>query len=244
VWTCQTLAVPTINDRALTAADTRTPRTRLRELASDRSPKVRTAVAKNPSTPCDVLEVLVHDDKWAVRFAVGENPSPAALPYALSASDPDVRGRAAQRNNLDVASTGRLLRDPVHTVRQRMAEVAGDSAVVAALARDRHPAVRATIVLNPSLTDADLEMLAQDSIARVRATAAGSRRLRPEILTRMAEDRSALVRWSVLTHNPERLDLARRIADDSDEMNADQARAQLERPRDFTAFLGDIELKE
>lgn len=42
--------------------------------------------------------------------------------------------------------------------------------------------------------------------------------------------------------NPERLDLARRIADDSDEMNANQAKPQLESPRDFTAFLGDVEL--
>jgi hypothetical protein len=48
----------------------------------------------------------------------------------------------------------------------------------------------------------------------------------------------------VLVHNPERLDLARRIAQDTDTMNADQARAQLDNPRRFTALLGDIELIE
>ncbi len=123
-----------------------------------------------------------------------------------------------------------------------MAEVTQDASVVAALARDPHPAVRSTILLNPMLSDTDAEMLASDPIARVRATAAGCRRLRPETLSQMADDRSSLVRWSVLVDNPERLDLARRIADDPDEMNASQARAQLERPREFTRFLGDIDL--
>lgn len=135
-----------------------------------------------------------------------------------------------------------ILRDPVHTVRERMAEVTQDACVVAALARDLHPAVRSMILLNPSLSQADAEMLASDPIARVRATAAGCRRLRPETLSRMADDRSCQVRWSVLVHNPERLDLARKVARDSDEMNAGQAKAQIARPRDFTAFLGEIEL--
>jgi len=127
-------------------------------------------------------------------------------------------------------------------VRERMAEVAQDASVVAALARDPHPAVRSTAAINPALSDADVEMLASDPIARVRAAASGCRRLRPETLTRLADDRSSHVRWSVLVDNPERLDLARKIADDPDEMNASQARSQLERPREFTAFLGEIDL--
>jgi hypothetical protein len=234
--------VPTINERVRVAADKATATTTLRELASDRSPKVRQAVARNPSAPIDVLNALVRDEKWAVRFAVAENPGPHALPVALGASDPDTRGRAAQRDDLDAVSIQFLLHDPVHAVRERMAEVIQDESVVAALARDPHPAVRATVLLNPMLTDTDAETLARDPIAQVRATAAGSRRLRPETLARMAEDRSVQVRWSVLLHNPERLDLARRIAEDSDEMIASQATAQLERPRDFTRFLGDIDL--
>ena len=58
----------------------------------------------------------------------------------------------------------------------------------------------------------------------------------------MAGDRSAQVRWSVLVHNPERLDLAAIIAQDTDEMNSEQARAQLDNPRHFTAFLGNVSL--
>ena len=112
----------------------------------------------------------------------------------------------------------------------------------AALAEDPHPAVRAAVVLNAVLRDTDVEMLASDPIARVRGTAAASRRVQPATLTRLADDRSVAVRWAVLYYNPERLDLARKIAEDSDEMNAHQAKSQLERPRDFTAFLGDIDL--
>lgn len=239
---CQTRSVPSINERARVAADRSTTAQTLSELASDKSPKVRQAVAANPSTSVEVLDVLVRDDKWAVRFAVAENPGPHALAIALAASDADVRGRAAQRDDLDAVGTQRVLRDPAHNVRERLAEVTQDASVVAALARDPHPAVRSTILLNPTLSEADTELLASDPIARVRATAAGCRRLRPETLSRMADDRSSLVRWSVLVDNPERLDLARKIAEDPDEMNAGQAKAQLARPRDFTAFLGEIDL--
>lgn len=208
--------MPSINERARVAADPSTTTQTLSELASDKSPKVRQAVAANPG--------------------------PHALAIALASSDADVRGRAAQRDDLDAVGAQRVVSDPVHTVRERMAGVTQDASVVAALARDPHPAVRSTILLNPTLSEADAEMLASDPIARVRATAAGCRRLRPETLSRMADDRSSLVRWSVLVDNPERLDLARKIAEDPDEMNASQARAQLARPREFTAFLGDIDL--
>jgi hypothetical protein len=234
--------VPTINDRALTAADSGTTAATLRDFATDKSPKVREAVARNPSTPTDALQVLVRDEKWAVRFAVAENPSSRALPVALGATDPDTRGRAAQREDLDPGSVQLVLHDAAHTVRERLAESTDDASAVAALARDPHPAVRASAVHSDHLSEADVEMLARDSVAQVRAAAAASRRVSPDTLTGMAEDRSVQVRWSVLVNNPERLDLARKIADDADQMNAHQAKAQLDRPRDFTAFLGDVEL--
>jgi hypothetical protein len=174
---------------------------------------------------------------------VAQNPGQQALPVAIGAADPETRGVAAQRDDLDVASVHLLLQDPVHTVRERLAKVAEDVRAVAALARDPHPAVRAAIVLNSRLSDADLEMLARDPIAQVRGTAAASRRVSSETLTGLAGDRSSQVRWSVLVGNPERLDLARILAEeDPDEMNASQAKAQLRRPRDFTESLGDIEL--
>ena len=235
--------MPTINDRALAAADTGTTAATLRDFATDKSPKLREAVARNPSTPTDALQVLVRDEKWAVRFAVAENPSSRALPVALGATDPDTRGRAAQREDLDPESVQLVLHDAAHTVRERLAESTDDASAVAALARDPHPAVRASVIVHSDhLSAADVEMLARDSVAQVRAAAAASRRVSPDTLTVMAEDRSVQVRWSVLVNNPERLDLARKIANDADEMNAQQAKAQLDRPRDFTAFLGDVEL--
>lgn len=182
------------------------------------------------------------DSHWRVRYAVAENPNPEAGLIGLGSSDQDTRGHAAQRSNLGATGVRLVLTDPVYSVRERLAAATDDPDVAAALARDPHPAVRAAVVLNAVLRETDVEMLASDPIARVRGTAAASRRVRPATLTRLADDRSVAVRWAVLYYNPERLDLARKIAEDSDEMNAHQAKSQLERPRDFTAFLGDIDL--
>jgi hypothetical protein len=234
--------MPTIADRVRDASDEETAVTMLRELAADRSTKVREAVARNASTPADVLETLVRDKTWSVRYAVAENRSPSGRTVALAASDADVRGIAARRQDIDGPALERLLADPVPTVRVRLAECVDDASIASRLARDPHPAVRAAIVLNPVLGEADTQMLAHDRIARVRSTAAASRRLRPETLTGLATDRSSLVRWHVLVDNPERLDLARILAEDADELNANQARAQLQDPRSFTAFLGRIDL--
>lgn len=236
--------MPTINDRAGVAANSSTSETRLRELATDKSPKVREALARNPAVSTDVLEVLVGDTHWRVRYGVAKNPSVRARDIALTADDPDVRGLGAQRSDLDAECLRKVLADEVPSVRERLAEVTEDADTAAALARDPHPNVRATILVNPKLRDADVEMLASDAIAQVRGAAAHSRRLRPDTLTRLAEDRSTSVRWSVLVNYPERLDLARKLAQDDDEMNASQAQAQLRRPRAFTEFLGHIELIE
>lgn len=49
------------------------------------------------------------------------------------------------------------------------------------------------------------------------------------------------LQWAVLVCNPERLDIAATIAGHPDAMNADQPRSQLERPEDFTRFLGTVD---
>ena len=237
----QTPSMPSINQRASTAAAATSAHV-LRDLAVDTAPKVRAAVARNPAAPTAVLERLAADPSWRVRFAVAENPSAVAGLIALRSPDSDTRGVAAQRSDLGAEGVQLALADTVPSVRAHLATSTQDAQVAAVLAADPHPAVRAAIVLNPVLSDADVETLASDPIARVRATAAASRRVRPATLTRLAGDRSAEVRWSVLVHNPERLDLARMIATDRDETNSSQARSQLERPREFTRVLGDIDL--
>lgn len=234
--------MPSINERAQSAADPTASESLLRELARDKAPKVREAVAANPQAPAEVLRSLADDPNLRVRDAVAMNPSPAGLTAALSSADHGTRGVAAQRQDLDDASRLALQTDPDHRVREAVARVTDDAQALAALARDPHPAVRSATLENPALSTEDVEMLAMDRIAKVRAVAAYARRVHPDTLTRLAGDRSAEVRWAVLVFNPERLDLAAKIAEDPDEMNARQARAQLENPREFLKALGDIDL--
>lgn len=66
----QAVTVPTINERAAVAADANTPPSILRELASDKAPKVREAVASNPAAPADALARLAADPKNSVSWAV------------------------------------------------------------------------------------------------------------------------------------------------------------------------------
>ncbi|WP_256796442.1 hypothetical protein [Terrabacter sp. Ter38] len=234
--------MPTINERAQQAADPTTSTPALRELACDRSPKVREAVAANPNAPADLLTTLANDTSWKVRYAVAENPTPNALSAALASTDKSTRGVAAMRDDLDDESRLALQADPEHHVREHLAVATSDANTLADLARDPHPAVRSATLENAHLSSSDIEMLAMDRMASVRRAAAASRRLKPDTLTRLADDRSADVRWAVLVNNPERLDLATKIAQDSDEMNADQARAQLDNPRAFTEVFGNIKL--
>ncbi|WP_169702078.1 hypothetical protein [Janibacter terrae] len=234
--------MPSINDRALIAGDPRAGETDLLAASIDRSPKVRAAAAENPSTPPEVLAQLVEDDRWQVRFAVVDNPTAEALRIALSSSDPDVRGLAAQRDDLNRAQVQQVLQDPAHSVREQLSLVATDDEVMRRLARDPHPAVRASLASNSALPLDVLVTLARDGRAAVRSAAAASRRLPPEVLTELATDRSVQVQWNVLVSNPERLDIATTIAGHSDAMNVDQAQAQLEHPENFTRFLGPIDL--
>lgn len=238
----RTFSVPTINERARRAGDCAAAADELRALANDRSPKVRQAVAANPHTPADVLIELADDANTRVRYAVSANPSPHALTAALSSSDSHTRGIAARRADLDAAARRVLLTDPASFVREQLARTTTDSETLAALVKDPEPDVRASTLDNPRLPPADIAQLARDRIATVRATAAASRRVTPEDLTLLAADKSVIVRFSVLLMNPERLDLAAVLADDPDERTAHQARAQLEDPRRFTAYLGDVDL--
>jgi len=234
--------VSKVNERAASAVDPSTPPSILRELASDASPRVREAVASNPATPADALQMLVADHKPAVSWAVAMNPSPLARPIAIAASDARTRELAAARDDVDAEDLRRLVSDPVRSVREQVADVTTSGELARALAQDEDPRMRGRIIHNPALPVEDVERLAHDPVAAVRSSAAASRRLAPETLAMLAVDRSAVVRWNVLVNNPERLDLARLIADDSDEMNSRQAAAQLASPRDFTAFLGPIDL--
>ncbi|WP_068328380.1 hypothetical protein [Janibacter terrae] len=223
--------MPSIADRARAAADPDADTDVLRDAATDRAPKVRAAVAQNPSTPSEVLALLVEDERWQVRFGVVDNPSAAARRVALSCTDRETRALAAQRDDLTPEDLERILADPEPEVREFLAQVVTDERVVARLAADEAARVRAALAQNVAVPDDLLEGLARDRRAEVRSAAAISRRLSPETVLALADDRSVTVQWWTLTSHPERRDVAERIAAQGDEMNAEQARDQLEHPR-------------
>lgn len=223
--------MPSINDRAQAAADPDADVADLREAAVDRSTKVRAAVAENPSTPSDVLERLVEDAKWQVRFGVADNPSPEARRVALACSDADTRAVAAQRDDLTQAETDQVLADPARGVRDWLAQVTADEGVIRRLAADPATQVRAALALNDAVPVDVLERLARDGRAPVRSAAVASRGLSAETVLGLADDRSVEVQWSTLVSHPERVDVAVVISQHPDEMNAEQARGQLEHPR-------------
>jgi hypothetical protein len=179
----------------------------------------------------ELFAVLCDDTHWQVRCAVAENPRREAADAALGSADRGTREVAAQRPDLTAAQVGRVLDDPAREVRGGLARSTPDPEMLARLVRDPEPFVRACTLDNRSSTPADAELLATDRIAAVRGAAAASRRLRRDTVTRLARDRSVGVQWEVLTSYPERLDVAETIAESGDELNAGQARLQLERPR-------------
>jgi hypothetical protein len=194
---------------------------------------VRHAVAVNPGAPTVLLQQLATDDHVAVRLGVADNPQLVAVSIALDSDDHETRKRVVHRHDLTAEVWQKLLTDLDHRVRAEIAMTCPDPAIIAVLARDNHPQVRASTVHSRHLKTADAELLATDRIATIRAAAACSHKLRPDTLTLLARDRSVQVRWCVLVYNPDRTDLAAIIdAEDPDQMNASQANAQLTWLRD------------
>ncbi len=94
-----------------------TPVARLRELAQDRSPAVRAAVAGNPKTPLELLVELTRDKNHLVRYAVVDN-NPEAWAAVLASPDDGTRAVLALRPDLDEHITAALVEDPSPKVRK------------------------------------------------------------------------------------------------------------------------------
>lgn len=216
----------TIASRAQEAAEASTDVTRLRSLASDRSPQVRRQVAANPNTPADVaanlasdrdwrtraavatradvpadvLVSLVEDRVWQVRFTLAENKhaSPTVWEAITRAPDTDVRMVLAQQTWLSVDVAMQLARDTAKDVRQGLAATTTHPEVFAVLTDDAHQDVRAAALDNLTLVTADhLAAASRDSSPVVRSRAASSPALAPEDRQRLMKDRSRFVRDSI-----------------------------------------------
>ena len=73
----------------------------LRELAKDKSWKIRKRVAKNPNTPVKVLRKLAKDETWIIRGTIAISPNtPVDLLRELTKDkDPGVRAYIAYNPN-------------------------------------------------------------------------------------------------------------------------------------------------
>jgi hypothetical protein len=217
-------------ETAIAEAQTTASLERLTALSTHRDKAVRAGVARNPSAPASLLSVLAADKHHLVRYGVAENPSPHAWAVAMRAADPDVRVMLAQRSDLDEATLEALICAPERKVRESLAASTKEPAVLARLARDAHPNVRATTATRPTLlVPDDLELLASDRIAQVRGVVVQSGLLQYDTVTRLGADRSANVRYFTLETHPERHDIANSLIDDEDPDIAKLARRQASR---------------
>lgn len=157
------------------AAHPHTPGDVLARLAADGESEVRVQVARNPSAPPEALEWLAADHRFGIREAVAAHA--LCPPHVLDqlAGDPNDRvsfvARLRRRPPTDAAVAAALATRRRH-VKLALGTVQEVSeAVVAQLARDRNPQVRAQVALHPKLPSGTRRALTQDPVGSVRAVA-------------------------------------------------------------------------
>jgi hypothetical protein len=216
------------------ACDPATPEVELRELARNRSERVRACVALNPGTPTTLLIGLVQDaSDWVAGLAASHPRADrrvweAALDrggrvlldlVAIPWLDPDMAAAAAATAETEVRGT--LARRTAH--RDLLVQLAGDA----------DPQVRAGVAEN-RFAGALWTTLATDRNRHVRAAVAGNPRAPDELMTTFATDRSADVRWAAVSTHPHSPHVAAAFVDDPDPTVADHARQHLEAPAQRT----------
>ena len=177
--------------RLAVAVNAAAPAEALDILSLDPKTDVRAAVAFNPSTPPETLESLAADRSALVRSSVGQNPAAPQHVLAALARDPDPQVRIAAVRNPSVGpevlaaveepgvAAPNPLVTPVGTEAQGAVAarvvVASDprsgTVLLAELARDPVPAVRAAAAANPSLPVRALSALLDDPDSAVAAAA-------------------------------------------------------------------------
>lgn len=152
-----------------------TPADLLADLAGDGEGAVRLQVARNPSTPPGALARLAADGRYAVREAVAAHPlTPPEVVVALL-QDPNERVALVARLRALSATDGSLGRALATRRRNVKLAVAAHALLpgplLASLARDRSPQVRARAGLHPGLPDAERRLLQEDADLTVRRVA-------------------------------------------------------------------------
>lgn len=143
-----------------------TPPGTLLSLAGDGEAAVRLQVARNPSTPPEAMAWLARDEKYATREAVAAHPL----------TPPDVLQALAGEENERVSLVARLRLSPLTeegaqealATRRRNVKLAVASRpqvplpVLAQLAGDRNPLIRAQVGLSPQLPELVRDALQED----------------------------------------------------------------------------------
>lgn len=213
-------------DAAREALDAQTSPSRLGQLARASDALAR-LVARNPSATPGLLSRLARRDDAELLALVCAHPAtPDAVAYALATRFPDAFARGARGTDFLADPWGRPPRavhvrarlrwpDAPHAwferaslhARPRVRELAAQltpahtGVLLARLARDADPAVRAALVLREGLDDATMIALARDPDARVRSAAARQPAMPPGALDALSHDADAGVRHA-LVHNP------------------------------------------
>jgi hypothetical protein len=132
--------------RRVAARNPATPALVLAQLAADADRSVRQGVARNPAAAPALLARLAADRAPDVRQLVARH---VAAPHVLErlARDPshDVRFAVARNPRTPVVALERLACDPARVVRQGVARNPAASALLARLADDASPQVRAAV---------------------------------------------------------------------------------------------------
>jgi len=237
--------VPRIDDIVSEIESGNLPASRLEELSSHRSKRVRAAVAESPSAPDSLVERLASSSDKEVRLAAACNArSRPCIEMALARSeDRSVRAILAHTYAEDALKLALardvqviLAADEWWEVRGRIAETTNQRDIFEQLMQDEHVRVRGACAENPRLTPKDRATLMADKRKEVRAMTVEAGIGKGPILSNYkaaALDESSDVRWAALEaagwEGPETVrEIAEMLKDDRDMLVRQQAREYLQ----------------
>lgn len=165
----------------------------LAQLANDRNPDVRQAVAKKTDDP-NILAQLANDDHWFVRTAVAEKTDDPNLLDQFANDDDWVVRKAVVRKTDDSNILAQFANDDNWSVRKAVAKKTDDPDVLAQIANDDNWVVRTEVAENPNTTSEILAQLAGDRDLYVRKDVVKHPNTSAETLAQLENDKNADVR--------------------------------------------------
>jgi hypothetical protein len=176
----------------------------LSRLATSSHPEIRRAVASNSHTSTEIISILLTDSQASVRCAAVAHVSLTGEDHEIMARDEErtVRASLAALPLLAKTLLAQLAGDPAVTVRTAVARnLHAPQDLLATLAIDNQAAVRAAVAGNPRLPVILQSFLLNDTVEVVRARLAGNACLSEQSANQLVQDASPVVR-AALAANP------------------------------------------